>query len=84
MPDVLTLVGSLRSASCNLALANAAQAAAPPGLQLRITGLAGIPVFSEDLEEQGLPDSVTALADGILAAGALLIITPEYNFSIPG
>jgi len=84
MPDVLTLVGSLRAASCNRALANAAQAAAAPALRLQVTGLDGIPVFSEDLEEHGLPGPVRALADGIAAAGAVLIVTPEYNFSIPG
>lgn len=84
MTDVLTLIGSLRAASLNRALARAAQAAAPPGLRLHLTCLAGIPVFDQDLEADGLPAQVRALADGILAAGALLIITPEYNFSIPG
>ena len=84
MPDVLTLVGSLRAASYNRALARAARAAAPPGLRLRLAGLGGIPVFSEDLEADGLPGPVRTLADGILAADALVIITPEYNFSIPG
>jgi chromate reductase len=84
MPDILTLVGSLRAASYNRALAHAARAAAPPGLRLRLAGLDGIPVFSEDLEADGLPKPVHALADGILAADALIIVTPEYNVSIPG
>src|SRR5215831_107692 len=84
MPDVLTLVGSLRAASYNLALARAARAAAAPGLRLHLAGLHGIPVFSEDLEADGQPAPVRNLADRILAADALLIITPEYNFSIPG
>src|SRR5262250_3252917 len=84
MPDVLTLVGSLRAASYNLALARAARAAAAPGLRLHLAGLHGIPVFSEDLEADGQPAPVRNLADSILAADALLIITPEYNFSIPG
>ena len=84
MPDILTLVGSLRAASYNRALAHAARAAAPPALRLRLAGLGGIPVFSEDLEADGLPGPVRTLADGILAADALVIITAEYNFSIPG
>lgn len=84
MPDILTLVGSLRAASYNQALAHAARAAAPPDLRLRLAGLDGIPVFSEDIEADGLPKPVHALADGILAADALIIVTPEYNFSIPG
>lgn len=84
MTDVLTLIGSLRAASVNRALASAARAAAPPALHLHITGLAGIPVFNEDLETRGLPSRVRTLADRILAADALLIVTPEYNFSIPG
>ena len=77
-------MGSLRAASFNRALAQAARAAAPPGLRLRLAGLGGIPVFSEDLEADGLPGPVRTLADGILAADALVIVTPEYNFSIPG
>jgi len=84
MPDVLTLVGSLRAASVNRALARAASDAAPPGLRLHLAGLDGIPVFSEDLEAQGQPRPVCELADAVLAADALLILTPEYNFSIPG
>lgn len=84
MPDVLALIGSLRAASLNRALARAARDAAPPGLRLHLAGLGGIPVFNEDLEAQGLPGPVRELAGAILAADALLIITPEYNFSIPG
>ncbi len=84
MPDVLTLIGSLRARSYNRALAHAAQTAAPPGLRLVLAGLDGIPVFSEDLEARGLPGPVHALADAIRAAGALLVVTPAYNFCIPG
>jgi chromate reductase, NAD(P)H dehydrogenase (quinone) len=84
MPDVLTLVGSLRAASVNRNLARAAHDAAPPGLRLHLAGLDRIPVFSEDLEAHGQPGPVRELADAILAADALLIVTPEYNFSIPG
>lgn len=84
MPDILTLVGSLRAASVNRALARAAHDAAPPDLRLHLAGLDGIPVFSEDLEAHGQPRPVRELADAILAADALLIVTPEYNFSIPG
>ena len=49
-----------------------------------MAGLQGIPVFSEDLEAEGQPSPVREFADAILAADALLIVTPEYNFSIPG
>ena len=84
MPDILTLVGSLRAASLNRALARAARDAAPPGLRLQVAGLNGIPVFSEDLEAHGQPRPVRELADAILTADALLIVTPEYNYSIPG
>jgi len=84
MPDAVTLIGSLRAASVNRALALAACDAAPPGLRLRLAGLQGIPVFSEDLEAEDQPRPARELADAILAADALLIVTPEYNFSIPG
>jgi chromate reductase len=83
-PEVLAIVGSLRAASYNHALACAARAAAAPALRLAVTGLHGIPVFSEDLEERGLPARVRALGGRVLAAAAVLIVTPEYNFSIPG
>lgn len=84
MADVLTLIGSLRAASLNRALALTARDDAPAGLRLHLAGMEGIPVFSEDLEGQGQPARVRELADVILAADALLIVTPEYNFSIPG
>jgi chromate reductase len=81
---VLTLAGSLRSGSYNRRLLDAAAELAPAGLSLhRYDGLAGVPMFSEDLEAAP-PAAVRDLSHAIHASDALLIATPEYNQSIPG
>lgn len=80
---ILGIVGSLRRNSFNLHTMRAAQAKAPQGVQLEIFTLDGIPPFNQD-EEQQQPPKVVQLKSSILAADALLIATPEYNYSIPG
>jgi NAD(P)H-dependent FMN reductase len=85
MTTVLGLSGSLRQGSFNSALLRAAVELAPPGFALEIGTIAGIPLYDGDRErEQGLPDPVIALKDRIAAADGLLLVTPEYNHSIPG
>ncbi len=82
---VLALSGSLRQASFNTALAHAAQALAPQGLQLEVATLHGIPLYDGDVEaSQGIPQAVQALKAQILQADALLLVTPEYNNGVPG
>ncbi len=79
------IAGSLRSASFNKALLRAAQELAPPGMEIRpFERLAEIPFFDADRETKGDPEPVTALKRAIDEAGALLVATPEYNYSIPG
>ena len=82
--NVLALSGSLRAASFNSAALRAAQKLAPPGMVITIHGLDGIPLYNEDVKALGYPPAVQALRDAIKAADALLIATPEYNFSISG
>ena len=80
---VLGIAGSLRKQSYNKGALRAAQALLPSGAQLEIFDLAGIPVYNQD-EEKSPPPKVAELKSRIRAAGAILLCTPEYNYSIPG
>lgn len=80
---ILGIVGSLRRESHNLKLMRVAQRRMPGGAQLDIFTLEGIPPFNQD-EEQQPPPKVIELKNAIRAADAILIATPEYNYSIPG
>jgi NAD(P)H-dependent FMN reductase len=82
---VLALSGSLRQASFNTALAHAAQAMAPQGMDVDVATLHGIPLYDADLEaSEGIPAAVLELKARILDADALLMVTPEYNNGVPG
>jgi len=81
--QVLGIAGSLRKGSYNRAALRAAQQLAPDTARIEIFDLDGIPLFNQD-EEANLPPRVTALKDAIRAADAILIVTPEYNYSVPG
>ena len=66
-------------------LLNAALALAPPGTTIETASIAGIPLYDADAEAaDGVPAVVAALKDRIAAADGLLIVSPEYNNSIPG
>lgn len=86
--NVLAISGSLRKASFNKRLLEAAQAAAPAGMTITIfEGLGEVPLFNEDLEEKtsGAGNAtVVRLREAVATADGLLISTPEYNQSIPG
>ena len=84
---VLAIPGSLRSASYNRRLLEAAVAASPPDVKIEIVyGMSAIPPFDEDLEQQTKvgPSAVKQLRSRVGAADGLLISTPEYNQSMPG
>jgi chromate reductase len=80
---ILGIAGSLRKGSFNRAALRAAQQLVPQGVSLDIVELDGIPGFNQD-EEQRPPLQVTELKTRIRAANAILLVTPEYNYSIPG
>lgn len=82
--NVLALVGSLREKSYNAAALRAAQELAPEGMQIQTAELAEIPPYNDDLRQQGYPPSVQTLREQVRAADALLFVTPEYNYSVPG
>jgi NAD(P)H-dependent FMN reductase len=85
MITVMGLSGSLRRASYNAAVLRAAGSLMPSDSELRIESIAGIPLYDGDDEAaHGVPDLVSRLKDAITAADGLLLVTPEYNNSIPG
>ena len=80
---ILGFAGSLRKDSCNKALLRAALELVPEGVKMETFDLEGIPLFNQDLEGNP-PQKVTEFKAKIRGADALLIATPEYNYSIPG
>ncbi len=82
---ILGIAGSLRRNSLNRSLLRAAQELAPQGTVIEIFDrLREIPPYDEDVREVAHPESVDALTDAIRAADGLLVVTPEYNYSVPG
>ena len=80
---ILGIAGSLRHESYNRAALRAATELVPEGASIETFELDGIPGFNQD-EEQNPPAKVTELKRRIREADAILIVTPEYNYSIPG
>lgn len=82
---IVGIAGSLRSGSFNAALLRAAVEECPSGTTLEIESIRGIPLYDGDVEaKDGIPVRVAELKDKVAAADALLLVTPEYNNSIPG
>ena len=81
--SVLAVCGSLRRGSFNRLALRAAEALAPTDMSFDTFDLAGLPMFNQD-EEKDPPEIVSDLKRRIRAADAVLIATPEYNYSIPG
>ena len=80
---ILGIAGSLRRDSFNKAALRAAQQLVPPGAKLEVCDIAGLPLFNQD-EERNPDPKIAQFKQRIRAADAILIATPEYNYSIPG
>jgi chromate reductase len=80
---ILGIAGSLRKDSYNKLALKAAQALAPEDTEIEIFDIAGIPLFNQD-EERNPPQRVVEFRKRIHAADAILFVTPEYNYSVPG
>lgn len=80
---ILGFAGSLRKSSYNKGLLRAALELAPEDAKLVTFDLEGIPPFNQDLEKDP-PEKVREFKKSIKSADAILIVTPEYNYSIPG
>ena len=81
---VLGFSGSLRQASYNSALLRAAAELLPEGMTLETFDLAPIPLYNQELDGPEPPEAVLRFKQRIAHVDALLIATPEYNYSIPG
>jgi chromate reductase, NAD(P)H dehydrogenase (quinone) len=84
---VLAVSGSLRADSYNTRLLEAAAAAGPVGVEVDILDpalIADLPLYDQDLEDEGAPASVDLLRDAWAGSDAILFATPEYNGSVPG
>jgi chromate reductase len=84
MATIIGISGSLRSGSYNTALLRAALELTPENLAVEIASIGDIPLYNGDVERAGLPAPVSALKDRIAASAGVLLVTPEYNASIPG
>jgi chromate reductase, NAD(P)H dehydrogenase (quinone) len=80
---ILGFAGSLRVGSYNKALLRAATNLLPDDATMEIFDLDGIPPFNQDLE-MNMPEKVTEFKSKIRQADAILVATPEYNYSVPG
>src|SRR5260370_1765479 len=83
--SVISICGSLRSGSYNGIVQRALPALAPEGLMVRpAPSFSEFPLYNADVQTaSGFPAAVNVLADAIRAADGVIIVSPEYNFSIP-
>ena len=83
--NILTICGSLRKGSFNAALARSLPTLAPGGLSIKPAPTwADIPIYNHDIQDAGWPAPVTAWAEAIRSADGVIIVSPEYNWTIPG
>lgn len=84
--NVVTLLGSLRKGSFNAMVARTLPKLAPAGMTITpLPSIADIPLYDADIQqEEGFPQSLEAIAAQIRAADGVVIVTPEYNYSVPG
>lgn len=85
MISVVTICGSLRTGSYNAMVARSLPLLAPEGMSIKASSsLEAIPLYNADVQAEGFPEAVTALGESIRAADGVIIVTPEYNYSVPG
>jgi len=85
MITIIGIAGSLREGSYNAALLRAAAEVAPAETTVEIGSIAGIPLYDGDRESaEGIPAAVRNLKERVAASDGLLLVTPEYNSSVPG
>ena len=83
--NVVTISGSLRKGSFNTALMRALPGLAPADMRLsEAPPYDRMPLYNADIQANGFPAEVTTFADAIRKADAVIIVTPEYNWTIPG
>jgi len=80
----VAISGSLRKASYNTMVLKATQKLAPVDVSIEQLSIADIPMYNFDLHEKVFPESIEKTCTSLNAADGLIIVTPEYNYSIPG
>ena len=80
---ILGIAGSLRKDSYNKGALRAAQSLCPEGAKIEVYDIAGLPLFNQDEERNPTP-KVAEFKQKIRAADAILLVTPEYNYGVPG
>src|SRR5271157_4581830 len=80
---ILAFGASLRKGSYSKIVQSSLSSLAPDGTEVSEFGLEGIPIFNQDFESD-MPAKVTAFKKAIEASDAIVIVTPEYNYSVPG
>lgn len=81
---VLVIHGSLREKSLSKTLALATERLAPERMVIELSGIEGFPLYDDIIEKTAYPEVATKLKDKISSANGIIIITPEYNRSMPG
>ncbi len=82
--SILGISGSLRASSLNTALLRAAFESVGSDAEVAVADIGDLPHYNSELDGDDKPESVSRWIEQVQAAGALLIVTPEYNYSIPG
>jgi chromate reductase, NAD(P)H dehydrogenase (quinone) len=82
--NVIGISGSLRKGSFNTAALRAAQGLAPEGMTIEVAQIGDLPLYNDDVRAAGFPPPAERLRAQIAAADAVLLVTPEYNYSISG
>lgn len=84
--DVVVICGSLREGSYNAMVAQSLPELAPDDMAIRFApSFEEFPLYNADIQNSsGVPSEVTDFADAIRDADGIVVVTPEYNFSIPG
>ncbi len=81
----VTMLGSLRRGSFNRMIAATLDELAPDDVAVRLlASVGGLPRYNQDMEDVGHPPEVVAMVEAIAKADGVIIVTPEYNHSVPG
>ena len=84
MSKIVGISGSLRQGSLNTQLLKVCGGLLPAGATLEIASLRNVPLYDGDVEAKGIPAGVARLKDRVAASDALLLVSPEYNHTMPG
>jgi chromate reductase len=80
---IVVVSGSLRSASTNTVVAQQLVASAPGDVRAELLDITAVPLFDQDVEDAGDPESVTVIKGAVREADGLVLVTPEYNYGVP-